>query len=626
MDPVDVIEGKVSVLDRADVDTDQIIPKQFLKRIERTGFGEFLFYDWLRDGEIELEPNPILVAGRNFGCGSSREHAVWALRQFGFEAVIAPSFSDIFYGNCTKNGLLPVILDADECRGGRRAGEARIDVDDQTVYLRRRASFGFEIDEEVKRRVLRRPRRHRRDPPTRRGDRRLRGGRQRRPRALDRFAGAMSDPVDWDAATYHRVADNQEEWGTEVLERLELEGDETVLDAGCGSGRVTRLLLERAARGAGDRRRRLALDGRRGAIEPRGVRRPGRAERAEPDRSSSWTSRSTRSSPTRPSTGSPTRPALLERLAAGASAGRRARGAVRWRGQRRRVEAGSRVGDGRRALRPLLPRHGAALELRLGRGHPGHGSSAPGSSSARCGSSAGPSSRPSPASTCARSASTRTSPSFPDELHDQFIDTVLGSMLRPLRLEYVRLNISARKAVRDAPADRALPGDGIGPEIVGAARRVLEAVGEFEFSDAPDRRRLDRRARHGAHRRGAGRLPATPTRCCWARSAGRSGTPPTPPRLDPSRGCWACARGSGCSPTCARSSRARALVDASPLRPDRIEGTDLLVVRELTGGIYFGDRGRDGDARPRHLRLHGRGDRADRRGRLSSRRAPARAA
>ena len=90
MRPIDVIEGKVSVLDRADVDTDQIIPKQFLKRVERTGFGEFLFYDWIRDGEIELEPNPILVTGRNFGCGSSREHAPWALEDFGFEAIIAP--------------------------------------------------------------------------------------------------------------------------------------------------------------------------------------------------------------------------------------------------------------------------------------------------------------------------------------------------------------------------------------------------------------------------------------------------------------------------------------------------------------------------------------------------------
>src|SRR5688500_20352061 len=90
MDPVKAIEGGVSFLDRADVDTDQIIPKQFLKRVERTGFGEFLFYDWLRDGEIELEPNPILVTGRNFGSGSSREHAPWALEHFGFKALIAP--------------------------------------------------------------------------------------------------------------------------------------------------------------------------------------------------------------------------------------------------------------------------------------------------------------------------------------------------------------------------------------------------------------------------------------------------------------------------------------------------------------------------------------------------------
>jgi 3-isopropylmalate dehydratase small subunit len=133
MRAVDVIEGKVSVLDRADVDTDQIIPKQFLKRVERTGFGEFLFYDWIRAGEVELEPNPILVTGRNFGSGSSREHAVWALQDFGFEAVIAPSFADIFYVNCTKNGVLPVILPEDHCRGVAAAGEARIDVDEQTV-------------------------------------------------------------------------------------------------------------------------------------------------------------------------------------------------------------------------------------------------------------------------------------------------------------------------------------------------------------------------------------------------------------------------------------------------------------------------------------------------------------
>jgi len=153
MEPVDVIEGDVSVLDRADVDTDQIIPKQFLKRIERTGFGEFLFYDWFRDGEIELEPNPILVAGRNFGSGSSREHAVWALHDYGFRSVVAPSFSDIFYANCTKNGLLPVVLDSADCMALAEAGAGRIDVAEQTV------SFGdvtasFEIDPEIKRRML----------------------------------------------------------------------------------------------------------------------------------------------------------------------------------------------------------------------------------------------------------------------------------------------------------------------------------------------------------------------------------------------------------------------------------------------------------------------------------------
>jgi len=153
MRPLDVIEGKVSVLDRADVDTDQIIPKQFLKRVDRTGFGEFLFYDWIRSGEITLEPNPILVAGRNFGSGSSREHAVWALQDFGFEAIVAPSFADIFYVNCTKIGLLPVILDERECRAIAEAGESRIDVDDQTVTFAD-GVVEFEIDEEIKHRLV----------------------------------------------------------------------------------------------------------------------------------------------------------------------------------------------------------------------------------------------------------------------------------------------------------------------------------------------------------------------------------------------------------------------------------------------------------------------------------------
>jgi 3-isopropylmalate/(R)-2-methylmalate dehydratase small subunit len=152
MDAFEIVEGQVAVLDRADVDTDQIIPKQFLKRIERTGFGEFLFYDWFRSGEIELEAHPILVSGRNFGSGSSREHAVWALKQFGFDVVIAPSFSDIFYSNCTKNGLLPVILTDEECRAVAGSGEARIDLDDQTVTCAA-GVYQFEIDEQIKHRL-----------------------------------------------------------------------------------------------------------------------------------------------------------------------------------------------------------------------------------------------------------------------------------------------------------------------------------------------------------------------------------------------------------------------------------------------------------------------------------------
>jgi 3-isopropylmalate/(R)-2-methylmalate dehydratase small subunit len=103
------------VLDRADVDTDQIIPKQFLKRIERTGYGEFLFFDWMKDPEFELNRPEyagaqILISGRNFACGSSREHAAWALEDYGFRAIVAPSFADIFTANCFKTGLLPVTL------------------------------------------------------------------------------------------------------------------------------------------------------------------------------------------------------------------------------------------------------------------------------------------------------------------------------------------------------------------------------------------------------------------------------------------------------------------------------------------------------------------------------------
>ena len=115
MNALRTVTSSAVVLDRADVDTDQIIPKQFLKRIERSGYGEFLFFDWMKDEDFELRrPGAsdarILIAGRNFGCGSSREHAAWALEDFGFRVVIAPSFGDIFHTNAIKTGLAPIVV------------------------------------------------------------------------------------------------------------------------------------------------------------------------------------------------------------------------------------------------------------------------------------------------------------------------------------------------------------------------------------------------------------------------------------------------------------------------------------------------------------------------------------
>ncbi len=154
--------GLVVPLDRINVDTDQIIPKQFLKRIERTGFGEFLFYDWryLENGE----PNPafvlnepryrgvsILIAGVNFGCGSSREHAPWALQQYGFKAILAPSFADIFRNNCYKNGILPITLPADviaDLSDAARVTEGyrlMVDLETQSVICPDGTSHPFEI-------------------------------------------------------------------------------------------------------------------------------------------------------------------------------------------------------------------------------------------------------------------------------------------------------------------------------------------------------------------------------------------------------------------------------------------------------------------------------------------------
>jgi 3-isopropylmalate/(R)-2-methylmalate dehydratase small subunit len=164
LQPFTKLTGVVAALDRANVDTDQIIPKQFLKRIERTGYGEFLFFDWryLPDGK----PNPafelnapayqratILVTGRNFGCGSSREHAPWALLEYGFRAVVAPSFADIFRNNCYQNGILPVALDEPLVRRitertkAQRGYRLTVDLERRHVSDDQGFAASFEIDD-----------------------------------------------------------------------------------------------------------------------------------------------------------------------------------------------------------------------------------------------------------------------------------------------------------------------------------------------------------------------------------------------------------------------------------------------------------------------------------------------
>jgi 3-isopropylmalate/(R)-2-methylmalate dehydratase small subunit len=153
MEAIKTVAGKVSVLDRDDVDTDQIMPKQFLKRVERTGFGEFVFYDWAKEPGWDLPHNPILVTGRNFGCGSSREHAPWGLQDYGFQAIVAPSFADIFFSNCTKIGLLPVVLDEEACKALADAGEAEVDLEAREVRAGGR-TFRFELDEQIRHRLL----------------------------------------------------------------------------------------------------------------------------------------------------------------------------------------------------------------------------------------------------------------------------------------------------------------------------------------------------------------------------------------------------------------------------------------------------------------------------------------
>ena len=164
MKPIRIHKGRVAPLHRANVDTDQIIPKQFLKRIERTGFGEFLLFDWRRTSDGKPDPSfvlnrpryagaSVLVAGKNFGCGSSREHAVWALEDFGFRVLIAPSFADIFANNCAKNGVLTVVLSEDEVSEiARRAAEMddyeiTVDLEQCKVHDDNGLTAAFQIDE-----------------------------------------------------------------------------------------------------------------------------------------------------------------------------------------------------------------------------------------------------------------------------------------------------------------------------------------------------------------------------------------------------------------------------------------------------------------------------------------------
>jgi 3-isopropylmalate/(R)-2-methylmalate dehydratase small subunit len=149
------LAARAAVLDRPDVDTDQIIPKQFLKRIDRTGYGEFLFYDWRQDPDFELnrpesDGAKILLAGPNFGCGSSREHATWALQDYGFEVVVAPSFGDIFFSNAVQVGLVPVTLPPSDVKSLMTAAsdgsDVTVDLETETIVDSSGRSRRFEMD------------------------------------------------------------------------------------------------------------------------------------------------------------------------------------------------------------------------------------------------------------------------------------------------------------------------------------------------------------------------------------------------------------------------------------------------------------------------------------------------
>ena len=157
MDLFKKIKSIVTPFDRINVDTDQIVPKQFLKLVQKTGFGKFLFYNWRYDknekpvsdfilNDIKYQNSQIFITGENFGCGSSREHAVWALQDFGFGVIIAPSFADIFYSNCFKNGLLPIKLDSQiVAKLMKSTSEIEVDLENQTIKTESE-TISFEID------------------------------------------------------------------------------------------------------------------------------------------------------------------------------------------------------------------------------------------------------------------------------------------------------------------------------------------------------------------------------------------------------------------------------------------------------------------------------------------------
>ena len=472
--------------------------------------------------------------------------------------------------NCTKIGLLPVILDEEHCRRRRRGRRGADRPRRPDRQLRRPASSEFEIEPDVKHRLLnglddigitlenaaaidafedsgaRRPRpghdralsrwrtvEHR---PARVGRRDLRPGLRPAVRA-----GAM-----------------------EVLERLELSGDETVLDAGCGSRPGHRAADRAPARGQRDRRRRLGGDDREGARERSATRHelPGR----RPRRARARPSRSTSSSPPPPSTGSPTT-TPLRAPARGAAAGRAAGRPVRGRGQHRRAAPRrSRAVAARARVRAALRGHGGSSGTSRRPRRPRRGCAPPASTDVRCWLRA--EAGDAPPTRSSSSTTVTLGPHLarlPEELRDPFADAVLDARGRAadprLRAPQHR-GARRRRAVESRRADDAprivlLPGDGIGPEIVGAARAPARGARRVRVRRAPGRRRLDRRARHRAHRRGARGLPRAPTRSCSAPSAGRSGTRPTPTRRAPSRACSACARGWASTPTCARCGRAR---------------------------------------------------------------------